>query len=726
LTSSTLTFQADVDLDNDGDFVIAWREGNAASNDRIQARRFSSTGSAQGAPFEVNTYTTGYQAQPAVALDGDGDFVVVWHSYPTAMGAAQAQDGSQSGVFGRRFSSAGVAQGAEFQVSVLTISSQSEPAIARDVAGDFVVAWQSPDTSGFGVFARVFPFVPTSTPTVTRTPTASPTPTATASVTRTATASATPTRTRTPTPSITPTRTPTITPSVTPTWVPGLEFPVNTHKTGDQSLPAVDVDLDGDFVVTWLSYGQGPSSSAIVAQRFDSLGQPRGVEFLVDSQAADDHYPGEVGLDDDGDFVVAWSSDEQDGSDMGVFARRFTSSGTPGVEFLVNNVTGAAQDHASVGVDGDGDFVIAWDSLGQDGSSLGVFARRFNSLAAPIGVEFQVNTFTAASQHAPAVAMEADGDFVITWVSGGQDGAENGIFARRFSSAGDPQGAEFQVNTHTTDGQYEPDVDLAGDGRFVAAWASAGGQDGSARGVFAQRFASAGGRLGAELQVNTYTWDPQTSPAIALAPSGDFVVTWASYPLSVPAQDGSESGVFARRFDSSGAALGVEFQVNTQTTSYQLMPAVARDSEGDFVIVWASLEQDGSGLGIFARLFLNQSGPELDVDGNGTMAALTDGLLVLRHRFNLSGVALTSGAVGAGCTRCDSASIVAYLNGLGLQLDADGNGQLAPLTDGLLVLRFLFNLSGAPLTSGVVAPNCTRCDSAAIVPYLTTLKVAGP
>jgi hypothetical protein len=108
----------------------------------------------------------------------------------------------------------------------------------------------------------------------------------------------------------------------------------------------------------------------------------------------------------------------------------------------------------------------------------------------------------------------------------------------------------------------------------------------------------------------------------------------------------------------------------------------------------------------------------LDVDANGAVQALTDGLLVLRRMFGLSGTALTGSALGAGCTRCDSAAIVAYLDTITAQLDVDGNGSRTALTDGLLVLRHLFGLGGTVLTSGVVGVGCTRCDAAAIVPWL--------
>ena len=112
----------------------------------------------------------------------------------------------------------------------------------------------------------------------------------------------------------------------------------------------------------------------------------------------------------------------------------------------------------------------------------------------------------------------------------------------------------------------------------------------------------------------------------------------------------------------------------------------------------------------------------LDVDGNGSIQPLTDGLLLLRDLFGFTGTTLTTGAVGNDCSRCDGSSIDSYLDGLGLVLDVDGNGTITALTDGLLVLRFLFGFTGATLTTGAVDANlCTRCDAAAIQTYLQTL-----
>ena len=53
----------------------------------------------------------------------------------------------------------------------------------------------------------------------------------------------------------------------------------------------------------------------------------------------------------------------------------------------------------------------------------------------------------------------------------------------------------------------------------------------------------------------------------------------------------------------------------------------------------------------------------LDVDGNGQIDALTDGLVLMRAMFGLAGTAVTNGAIGGGTpTRSTWAVIQPYLN----------------------------------------------------------------
>ncbi len=84
------------------------------------------------------------------------------------------------------------------------------------------------------------------------------------------------------------------------------------------------------------------------------------------------------------------------------------------------------------------------------------------------------------------------------------------------------------------------------------------------------------------------------------------------------------------------------------------------------------------------------SSTEYDVDGNGVDDALTDGLLVLRHEFGLEGAALTSGALAGDATVTSPEAIGSYIDQRVSTFDLDGNGSLDALTDGLLLLRYLY------------------------------------
>ncbi|MEO8133023.1 MAG: RHS repeat-associated core domain-containing protein [Betaproteobacteria bacterium] len=100
--------------------------------------------------------------------------------------------------------------------------------------------------------------------------------------------------------------------------------------------------------------------------------------------------------------------------------------------------------------------------------------------------------------------------------------------------------------------------------------------------------------------------------------------------------------------------------------------------------------------------------PTLDIDGDASYDALTDGLLAIRYLFGLSGPSLISGALATNATRNTEPLIAAYLADIRPLLDIDGNGQADALTDGLLIIRYLFGLRGNSLIAGAVGPGATR------------------
>ena len=116
--------------------------------------------------------------------------------------------------------------------------------------------------------------------------------------------------------------------------------------------------------------------------------------------------------------------------------------------------------------------------------------------------------------------------------------------------------------------------------------------------------------------------------------------------------------------------------------------------------------------------------PTLDIDGSLTDTrydALTDGLLVIRYLFGLTGSPLTSNAVGGTAVRSTPAEIEAYLGDIRTALDVDGNGIADALTDGLMVLRYMFSLRGNPLIANAFDPAGSRNTAPAIEAYIQSL-----
>jgi hypothetical protein len=223
----------------------------------------------------------------------------------------------------------------------------------------------------------------------------------------------------------------------------------------------------------------------------------------------------------------------------------------------------------------------------------------------PAGAEFRVNTYTTNYQYARANAVSSagNGSFVIVWESP-QDASGYAVMARRYDASGTGIGSEFRVNTYTTSHQYFGAVDMNPRGRFVITWQSYG-QEGapdivSQTGVYAQRYNRDGQAQDPVFAVNTFTTDVQARASVALDAGGAFTVAWRSV-----LQDGDASGVFGRRFSVIGQPASGEFSVNAYTTQYQNRPDVARAANGSFVIVWQSNDQeaDGSGYGIFGQRY---------------------------------------------------------------------------------------------------------------------------
>ena len=264
-------------------------------------------------------------------------------------------------------------------------------------------------------------------------------------------------------------------------------------------------------------------------------------------------------------------------------------------------------------MDSAGDFVVAWENYNAGGYGVGyaVYAQQYNASGATYGGEFLVNTYALGLFSSPtSVAMDSAGDFVVSWQS--EDSSGYGIYAQQYNASGTAHGSEFQVNTSTAGNQDEPSVAMDSEGDFVVTWSgynpNVDGKGDSGYDIYAQQYNSSGVAQGSNFQVNTLTAGNQYSPAAAMDSAGDFVVTWQGYNQ---AGNSKSYEIYAQQYSRSGVAQGSQFEVNSDLAVNEITPAVALDAQGDFVIAWASgkgnsgagMYEDGSDYGVFAARY---------------------------------------------------------------------------------------------------------------------------
>ncbi len=167
---------------------------------------------------------------------------------------------------------------------------------------------------------------------------------------------------------------------------------------------------------------------------------------------------------------------------------------------------------------------------------------------------------------------------------------------------------------------------------------------------------------------------------------------------------------------SSGAWPGVSLPVRLYSVKFNVASGLA-DNVTSAIRFSASSKASGYLFTYQPALFRVQSF-NYDVDANTAADALTDGLLVIRYLFGFTGDTLISKAVATDATRKTAGEIEAYLAGGLALLDVDGNGTADALTDGLLVIRYLFGFTGDTLISKAVATDATRKTAADIEAYM--------
>jgi hypothetical protein len=242
----------------------------------------------------------------------------------------------------------------------------------------------------------------------------------------------------------------------------------------------------------------------------------------------------------------------------------------------------------------DGRFVVVWQEGGDNldyETPVPLKARLFNAAGKPSSGEILVALHKRPPIPGHAVAMAPDGRFVVVWGGGKEN--PNLVFGRRYAADGRPLGQRFPL-ARNSDHQEVPDVAMAADGSFVAAWGQGVEPEDPtdphevAVDVFFRRFGANGKPLGPEA-LALGGFEEQSEPRVAIRPDGSFIIACNDY--------GGESSFYdvdARLFDRSGVPLGEAFQVNDSPHQEvtQHGPSLAVAADGRFAITWTDWAGD--------------------------------------------------------------------------------------------------------------------------------------
>jgi len=382
----------------------------------------------------------------------------------------------------------------------------------------------------------------------------------------------------------------------------GPRFQVNTHKKNWQYRSAVAALADGDFVVTWMSDGQDGSYSGIFGQRFNNSGSPVGLEFQVNTSWKQQQVgPSVAGLADGG-FIVTWQS--FDASGRAIFGQRYDAAGKrKGVEFRISTTATEEQRLPSVAGLRDGGFVVVWflDNVESSASiySSTIVGQRFTATGVRAGEQFKVGNAVqdSFSYSSPQVSRLTNGGFVVTWVS--QTASAYYVKAQRYNANGAPAGSILKiaaVPASDTQGVTGPRVVGLQKGRFVIVWNDFNYTESSA-GTFGRRYTSDGLAAGSKFKINTTAGSHHS--AVAALASGGFVVTYVAETINLA------DGVFGQRYSEGALPTGGELSVSAPSAGLgQRDPSAAGLQNGGFVFTWTEPEPVFDNYdGIFGQRF---------------------------------------------------------------------------------------------------------------------------
>ncbi len=511
---TSLQMHPTISMDGSGNFVIVWEDWRNEYLGDIYCQRYSSSGVTQGSNFKVNNDVgTAFQRYPSLSMDGSGNFVIVWI------------DGRNFNldIYYQRYNSNGEARGTNLKVidDERMIMAES-PSVSMDGNGNFVVVWEDYRNNNEDIYCQQYNDAGTPL---------------------------------------------------------NNSFRVNDDVgTSHQAFPSITINGIGYFAVVWADDRNG--NSDIYCQRYNPSGTMQDLNFKVnvDTVNAWQAYPS-ISMDESGNFVVVWEDGRNGNYD--IYCQLYNHTGTPqGTNFRINNDAGTTrQESPSVAMDVNGNFVIVWEDYRNGNSD--IYCQRYNAARIAEGLNFKINNDTVTAwQGSPSVSVDGNGNFVVAWEDYRSENRD--IYCQRYNAFGSAQGTNFKVNDDVgTQDQWCPSISVDGNGNFVIVWHDERNGYNNID-IYCQRYNSSGTSQGVNFKVNDDAGTViQMFPSLAIDGNGNFVVVWEDYRYGW-----SNPDIMGQRYYANGSLWGTNYRVVADGPNQgEEIPAVATNSN-TMIFAW--------------------------------------------------------------------------------------------------------------------------------------------
>jgi len=311
---------------------------------------------------------------------------------------------------------------------------------------------------------------------------------------------------------------------------------------------------------------RNPAVETLEGRQLMSLGP----EFLVSVPTPAAQVQSANASSTNGSSVVVWTDFSH--GDAQISGQLFNSrGGKVGPVMDLASAAGLNEEQPSVAMDAHGDFVVSWTQFFPNGHS-DVLAQKFNAAGATVGgvVPVAVGTFAQTSS---SVAMDAKGDFVVSYTRDTNNNNPD-IFAKLYNT--NDQLLNVVTVAGTSLDEDLSSVAMSPDGRFDVAYQV---QVSSTHvEVMASRYTASGGLLEQATIANNAPLSE--SPKIAMDNQGNAVIAYQTW-------NGSNWDVAAHRLSNTGV-LGNEINVGS-TSANETSPSVALEGNaGAFVVAYDS------------------------------------------------------------------------------------------------------------------------------------------